>query len=572
MKPLMSQLMNPSMASRFLSNRLVAPVLLGALVSPLVASLGGCGVYDTFHEQKEITRDGNEQLERTAQSRPVVKVHDGAWLLGDKIHASSPQPAIYGRRVVFRNADAVSLADIATWIASSVGVPAVVDASVDATATSATSASDAAATKSAAARVVPPSVSMSAPLPGAVLTAQALASQLAQDQPRAPIRYEGSLGGFLDVVDARYHVWSRYRDGRITFFRTETRTFAIPVIADSGTMKGTISTKGNSYGGSSSSSGSSSDSTTSGDSQNIALNVDLEPWKNIEKTVGAVAGTGATVVADSALGMLTVTGTPPQCDRVGEWVKSMTAMFGKQVAIDVHLYQVKETSEDNYGASLTLAFASRGGHTDVSLSSASIPSVTSTYSAMSFGASIVGGTLSGSSAAVQALSTLGKVSELVSRSGITQNGKTLALQAATEEGYVQSTTTTTTTSVGSSTSIQTGTLVPGFTSSFLPKVIDGRILIDFDMTLSNLESLTTYTSGSSSNESSVELPTMEMTRLQQSVSLKPGETLVLTGMKQQKATTTNNGTGSAYLPVFGGGVDAQRDNIIIAVVITARLL
>lgn len=538
----------------------------------VMSTFSGCGVYDTYNQKSETTKEANAAYEKTVESRAVVKVHDGAWLLGDKIEASTPQPAIYGRRVVFRNADPVSLSDIATWIASNVGVPAVVDASVDgsaATASAAGGASGATATK--AAKSV---AAMIAPLPGLMpgVVGAASAAVLPEDQPREAIRYEGSLGGLLDIVDARYHVWSRYRNGRITLFRTETRTFAIPVIADSGSMKGTISTKGSSYGGSSSSSSSSSDSTTSGDSQDIALNVDLEPWKNIEKTVGAVAGTGATVVADSSLGLLTVTGTPPQCDRVSDWVKSMTAMFGKQVAIDVHLYQVKETSEDNYGASLTLAFASKGGHTDLSLSSASIPTVSSSYSAMSFGASIVGGTLSGSSAAVQALSTMGKVSELVSRSGITQNGKTLALQAATEEGYVQSTTTTSTTSVGSSTSIQTGTLVPGFTSSFIPKVIDGRILIDFDMTLSNLASLTTYTSGSSSNESSVQLPTMEMTRLQQSVSLKPGETLVLTGMKQQKATTTNNGTGSAYLPIFGGGVDAQRDNVVIAVVITARLL
>ncbi|WP_321816712.1 MULTISPECIES: secretin N-terminal domain-containing protein [unclassified Paraburkholderia] len=549
-------------------SRIRRPVAL-ALSLAITLSFSGCGVYDTFHQANEVANEAKGQYDKKVESRAVVKVHDGAWLLGDKIQASSPQPAIFDRQVVFRNADPLSLSDIATWIASNVGVPASVDASVDGTsASAASSASEASGAKGGKSLTMPlPS------LPGLMSAANAgnsAAAVLPQDQPRAAINYEGKLGGLLDVVDARYHVWSRYRDGRITFFRTETRTFSIPIIADSGSMKGTISTKGSSYGGSSSS-GSSSDS-ASGDSQNVAMNVDLEPWKNIEKTVSAVAGAGSTVVADSGLGMLTVTGTPPQCDRVADWVKSMTAMFGKQVAIDVHLYQIKETSEDNYGDKLTLAFASSGGHTDVSVSSAGIPSVSSSSSAMSFGASIVGGTLSGSSATIQALSTLGKVSELVSRSGITQNGKALALQAATEEGYVQSTTTTSTTSVGSSTSIQTGTLVPGFTSSFLPKVVDGRILIDFDMTLSNLDSLATYTSGSSSNESSVELPTMEMTRLQQSVSLKPGETLVLTGMKQQKATTTNNGEGSAYLPIFGGGVDAQRDNVVIAVVITARLL
>jgi hypothetical protein len=65
---------------------------------------------------------------------------------------------------------------------------------------------------------------------------------------------------------------------------------------------------------------------------------------------------------------------------------------------------------------------------------------------------------------------------------------------------------------------------------------------------------------------------MQLTRFEQSVSLKPGETLILTGMRQQNTSTTNNGVGSPYLPILGGGVDAQKGDTIIAVVISARLL
>jgi hypothetical protein len=155
---------------------------------------------------------------------------------------------------------------------------------------------------------------------------------------------------------------------------------------------------------------------------------------------------------------------------------------------------------------------------------------------------------------------------------VTQNGKLLALQAAKSQGYVASTSTTLAASVGSSTSIQTGTLVPGFTSSFLPKVVDGRILIDFDMTLSDLLRLDTFVSGTGSSQSSVQLPLEQITRFQQSISLKPGETLVLTGMRQQSASTTNNGIGSPWMPLLGGGVDAQKGDTIISVVISARLL
>jgi type IVB pilus formation R64 PilN family outer membrane protein len=267
-----------------------------------------------------------------------------------------------------------------------------------------------------------------------------------------------------------------------------------------------------------------------------------------------------------------VTGTPPQCDRVEQFVRSLDSMFSKQVAIDVHVYEIRTTGEDNYGLNLALAYKSHSGHTGANISTVSIPSVSSAATPMQFGATILSGPLSGSSVAVQALSTLGNVSEVVSRSGITQNGKLLALQSAQSVGYVESSSETLTASVGSTGSLQTGTLVPGFTSSFLPKVSDGRILIAFDMTLSDLLSLTTFTSGSGANESSVQLPTMQLARFEQSITLKPGESLVLTGMRQQNDSMTNNGVGTPSFFGVGGGVDASKSQTILAVVITARIL
>jgi hypothetical protein len=43
-------------------------------------------------------------------------------------------------------------------------------------------------------------------------------------------------------------------------------------------------------------------------------------------------------------------------------------------------------------------------------------------------------------------------------------------------------------------------------------------------------------------------------------------------MREQSTSTTNNGIGSPYMPLLGGGVDAQKKDTMIAVVITARLL
>src|SRR5581483_3207392 len=121
---------------------------------------------------------------------------------------------------------------------------------------------------------------------------------------------------------------------------------------------------------------------------------------------------------------------------------------------------------------------------------------------------IVGGKLDGTKAALQALSTLGNVSRVLQRGGVTQNGKVLALQDATLQDFVQGTQTTLASNVGSTTAIQTSTNISGFTGNFRPKVINGRIMMVFDMTISELQPLQTFTSGSSASQSTVQLRTM----------------------------------------------------------------
>jgi type IVB pilus formation R64 PilN family outer membrane protein len=578
--------------SRNLTSRAIA-TLLG------ISGLSACtGINEARQEHERIHGEAAAQLADTPKSQAVVATHSGAWLMGEEIAASKPQPELMNNPVLFNQKMAASLSDIGAWLAEQISVPVVIDPSVYAR--SGTSSTANVTPIRAAAGTAP---ALALPTPGTVLRMPELPLGLstglgssasaptpqasgANEAPVVPLTYfKGNLGGFLDVVDAHYGVWSRYQNGTIMFFKTETRMYTLPSLSEASSMSGSITTgsDGSSSGSgvgpsggsgalnAAPSSGSSSGNSGSG-TQTMTLSASVNPWQTLSATASAVAGLDAKVVVDNNLGVLVVTGTPPQCDRVGEWMKGVDAMYRKQVAIDVKVYQVQINREDNYGMNLTLAYQSAGAHTGLSVTGASPPTISSSSTPMTFGASILSGSLSGSQVAVQALSTLGDVSQVVGRSGITQNGKVLSLQAATQQGYVQSNQTTLAANVGATSSLQTGTVVPGFTSSFLPKMVDGRILIDFDMTLSELIQLKTFSSGTGSNASSVQLPTMQITRFEQSVSLKPGQALVLTGMRQQTASVTNNGVGSPNVPLLGGGVDAQKGDTIIAVVISARLL
>lgn len=555
-----------------------------ACLVAMVANLAGCAVPTIHQEQRDIGKAAGSAADTPAPIGPVFTVHDGSWLLGEKIQASKPQPEIYNRVVDFNSgSSSPTLTDIVSYLSQVVHVRAEIDSSATGSAAATTGGS----------LGVPMAINLglrsgrTPELPAGLATAFGAAAGVSAGGgtggsfSTGPIRYHGSLRGFLDTVDGRFGVWSHYVDGTVSFFRTETRTFAVGSLPEQSNMSGSISTGDSSSGSSGGSSGSSSSITpsasaggSSGSSsgQSMSLAVGIGPWASLKETAQSIAGPGANVTVDPNLGTLTVTGSPPQCDRVEQLSRNLDAMFGKQVAIDVHIYEVRTTGEENYGVNLALALKTHTGHTSASASTVSIPTVSSSATPMTFGATILQGPFAGTGATVQALSTMGDVSEVVSRSGITQNGKLLALQSAQSVGYVSSATSTQTASVGSSTAISTSTLVPGFTSSFLPKVVNGRILMAFDMTLSDLLSLQTFTSGTGTGQSSVELPTMQLARFEQSVTLKPGETLVLTGMRQQSASSTNNGIGVPQNFLLGGGLDAAHSQTVLAVVITARIL
>ncbi|TES96137.1 type II secretion system protein GspD [Burkholderia cepacia] len=554
----------------------MSQITLGVLVA---VALAGCAIRDVRNEQLQDVQTARDQANNVNPSRPIVRTHASNWLRGEEIAASKPQPAIFDKPIRY-SYQAGSLSDLAARFTKQTGIPAIVDSSAtDAAVPTLPVASPAArlplGVPGAAGGPLPPGgfnelARGGAALPAGVPGAGAWPSTSAPSY----LVYDGYVRGFLDVVNSHYGVWSAYKDGVITFFRSETRVFALPGLNEGGRLEGSISTgNGDSAGGSVS--GGSSVGTSSGgnsaSSQKLTMTADINPWKNLQTTAKAISG-GGQVVADPDAGILTVTGTPPMCDRVEAWIKTLNATYAKRIEIDVHVYEVRLSREDNYGLDLALAYKSKSGHTSVGISGASVPKIQGTATPFTFGANILSGPFSGTKGAIQALSSLGDVTTVLSKAGVTQNGKLMSLQDARQQGYVPQTQSTLASNVGSTTSMQSATLTTGFTSGFLPKLVNGNILIDFNLTLSQLIDMQTFPPGCTAGQSCVQTPTTQNTQLQQSVTLKPGDTLVLTGMQQKTLSTAGNGVGSPWVPLLGGGADAQKNDTVIAIVLSARLL
>ncbi|EKS9798999.1 pilus assembly protein PilN [Burkholderia cepacia] len=536
--------------------------------------LSACAIRDVRNDQNAVVDATRAHLDRATEARPVVRMHEGPWLMGEQIVARKPQATLLDKRVSYRY-PAGTLAEVAQWITRTTGIPTRIDSSVN----------DFPVGNSL--KVSAPSAGVQPPLPpgfpGATGPLQAVpitsnaAPTLAAARTGQMLTYDGDLGGFLEVQNNRFNVWSRTQDGVITFFRTESRVFPLPSLTEAASMGGQISTGSgsNSSSGTGSSTGStssngSSGSTGSDSGQQLSQSATIDPWKNLQQTAEAISN-GGKVVADLNLGMLTVTGTPPQCDRVEAFFKSLNASFLKRIAIDARVYVVRKSREDNLGLSLALAYKNATGHTSAGITGVAPPTVSGSASPASFGANILTGPLAGTKGALQVLSALGDVTEVLSRAGITQNGKLLSLQDARKQRFTPSTQSTLASNVGSTTSQQSETLTTGFTAGFVPKLTNGMIVMNFNITLSQLVEMQLFPPGCS-GLNCVQHPITQDTQLLQSVPLKPGETLVLTGMQDQTLTTRANGAGSPWVPILGGGADAQRNDTFIAVVISARLL
>lgn len=511
--------------------------VLAAVVASSIAAMGlqGCAA---VHEVRATQSDAEAAIKMQVPPAPdqSVQTVNEPYLSGRVLHASPKVPDFLNKQVSLKSSTGMTVADVAQWVSDNTGIPATADGL------------DVSSTQSGGVT-----------LPG-----------VPSSPSSVTVDYTGTLNGLLNNVADKAGIWWHFDDGRIVFYKTETKTFQLPALAWSTNSDGSIVASS----GASQDQGSSGGGSSTGTS-NTVMKSSVDFWKGIENTAKAV-GNGASIVADASTGSITVTGTPPQVEHVRQWVDGVSKQLSQQVAITIHVYSVKLNKEDNYGVNLTGAFQNVAQQYGFALTGA--PAVTAVAgNPMSFGANILSSTSAagsksnewtGSGVAVQALSSLGNVSQILSQSVVTLNGQPAPIQVAKQTVYLAQSSTTSTASVGSTNALTPGNLTTGFTALFLPHIADGKIYLGMNMTISNLDSIKTVTSGTSS----IQTPETSNSTFQQSVRLQPGQSLLLTGFSQKVGSSTNNGVGSPYMPALGGGVDASTQNQMIAIVITARII
>ncbi len=551
------------------------------LVTPLLAAslllTTACSTKRVKPMQKEVDSTNEEaskllqKLERTAEtkpSRPLSENIDGIWLPVRKAREGELQSAAYkvANRRLSVNREFRTLREVAERVTLLMGIPVTI-------------APEALPEEQNTSAAQQPAASPQVPLGMPGMNPMAFMANSIQNA--VPLSYDGPLSGFLDVAAARFGVHWEWNGDGIRFYRFATRTFRLMALPGETTMTNMVSntTGGNSSGGSSGS-GSTGNSASSETKQKIQVDSKLSVWDGILESIkGMLSKKGASVSVTAATGTVTVTDTPEVLARVEKYIEQQNASLSKQVVVNVRVLSVELKNSEQYGINWDIVYRSLAGNAGFSFKNAFDPSSTNnptlTLNVLSSagrvnqnpngpltGASI--GSWAGSQAFINALSTQGHVSQVTSASLTTLNNQSAPLQVGRQTTYLASSTTTQTSGVGSTTTLQPGTLTTGFSMSIVPHILDrGQLMLQFAVDISSLLGIYSV----NSNNSTIQAPDVDTRNFMQRVLLHSGDTLVMTGFEQSASDADTRGVGNARNPTLGGGVKGNRNRSVLVILI-----
>ena len=374
------------------------------------------------------------------------------------------------------------------------------------------------------------------------------------DTSRMLVSYKGSLSGLLDEVCSYFGVWWKYENGEIYIYKYTTKTFTLYTLPTKPSMTASVSS-----------------STGGGSISNGLSNIDL--WQNIVSAVKSMLGNGSSLITDPNNGTLTVTATPTEIKKVAKYVHEQNIRLSRQVAISVKVLEVEIDENRGFGFDLDATFKDRtekGGH--ISLGSLITPGGLSgdnePNSALSM--KILSGDVS-VDAAIQALAKQTTTTLVTSGTVTTMNNKPAPIQVVSKQNYVSEITKTNSGSTGDNydISITTDEIETGFTMDVLPRIMDhGRLMMLFSLSLSNLLGLEKVDVG----DNYVQNPKTVERGFSQEISMKSGDTLVLSGYERVDTTMSKSGTGAINNNVLGGEQALQKTRTVLVILLTPVVL
>ncbi len=376
------------------------------------------------------------------------------------------------------------------------------------------------------------------------------------DSTKMIVNYKGPLSGLLDEVSNRFGIWWKYEKNEVYFYKFITKTFILYTLPTTPTVDASITNSG----------GEGEDSVSAQNSYNAT-----SVWDEVNATLETMKTSDGSISMNPGSGTINVTDTPTVIKRIGKYITDMNARMSKQVAISVKVLQVDINNEDGFNFDLGATIAQSNNLKTTSWTqSGALENSTSTL-----GMGILKGKVD-LQATFNGLSKEGNAQIITSGSVTTMNNKAAPIKVMRKQSYIKEQSTTNNGSGDNNSmeiDVETEDINTGFMMAVLPRVLDhGRLMIYFNLTLSNLVSLEKIPLGSGTEDDAkdgfIQNPITEARGFTQELAMKSGETLVLAGFEQVKDQTEKIGTGKPDNMLLGGSSSADRSRTLLVIMLT----
>jgi len=376
--------------------------------------------------------------------------------------------------------------------------------------------------------------------------------------PKLPFSYSGDLKGLLDLAASRFNVeWEWLGNGdRIRFYKTKSQIFKLNSLPGMTTYQATV-------GKAASSSSSSGGGDSSASKFESSTNTDMSIWESVKNSVEAMLTSNGKVVASHETGTFVVTDTPVNLKTIGQYFDVINEMVVKQVAINITVLSVDTSESENYGINWDVAYSSISKSLGGSLSS----NIASPAGAAQIGFNVISGNFKGSDLLISALREQAKITNIQHYNAVTINNKPAPISIVTSERILGQSSTALDNGQSLSTQ-QIDEYDYGFNLSFLPNIIDtSSLLLQVDLDMSRQIERRTVVSG----DSTYELPTKKTQSTQRSISIKSGDTLLITGFEEIKSSSQETGIAK-YLGFLGNSVANEDGRSTVVVLVEPIIL
>lgn len=375
--------------------------------------------------------------------------------------------------------------------------------------------------------------------------------------------FRGTLEEALDLMSSKANIAWKWNGSSIEVYRFETKNYALSALAGKTTTSANVSMAGTG------SAASGAGTTTAANSNGVARTSDITTWDDVKAYLMTLTSKDGKIAVMESSGIITVKDTPMVQATIEKAMKELNDSLGKQIYMDVKIFAVTMTDGDNYGLDWNLAWAQAAGRYGINLTGAGAGLTTS--SPISIGTTISSGPFTGTTATLKALSSIGKTSIVNEFTVSTLNGQTTPIGNTTKQDYVKQvkvTVTGTGSEATTSVEVTPDSVYDGLNMSVTPKLqkdLD-KILLEYALTLNTIDDMSQTYTDSTGNK--VTLPKTSIKNILQRSALRSGQTLVLSGFKQNTAKIQNDGVGSANFQLLGGGRNAGNTSQYLVITVT----